>query len=199
MSRTLTHTEHEKLRETKDKAMFGLWIYLMTDLMLFASLFATYVVLRNNTASGPTEHEIFSLPFVFVETMLLLASSFVTGLAVLAFRRGVRLHGLILLGLTFLFGAGFLAMELYEFNHLIHEGHSWQASAFLSAFFALIGTHGLHILFGLLWLSVLVVLIVRRGFTPKTERGLSLFALFWHFLDIVWIFIFTIVYLMGVL
>ena len=97
MSRTLTHTEHEKLRETKDKAMFGLWIYLMTDLMLFASLFATYVVLRNNTASGPTEHEIFSLPFVFVETMLLLASSFVVGLAVLAFRRGVRLHGLILL------------------------------------------------------------------------------------------------------
>ncbi len=197
---SIAHKQHaEAAREHENRAMFGFWTYLMTDLVLFASLFATYVVLRHNTAGGPTEAEIFSLPFVFVETMLLLTSSFVCGLAILAMRGGMKKRTLILLGITFLLGASFLAMEIYEFNHLIHEGYSWEVSGFLSAFFTLVGTHGLHIFFGLLWLSVLMVLVYRRGFTAHTQRGLSLFGLFWHFLDIVWIFIFTIVYLMGVL
>lgn len=181
------------------RASFGFWTYLMTDLILFASLFATYVVLRNNSAGGPTEQDIFSLPFVFVETMLLLTSSFICGLAMLSMHAGKKRQTLTLLGITFLLGAGFLAMEIYEFNHLIHEGESWAVSGFLTAFFTLVGTHGLHIFFGLLWLSVLMVLVIKRGFTGVTKRGLGLFGMFWHFLDVVWIFIFTVVYLMGVL
>lgn len=180
-----------------DKTLFGFWVYIMTDCVLFASLFATYAVLRNNTAGGPGASELFSMPFVLVETLLLLTSSFTAGLALLAARALQKRRTLLLLGVTFLLGAAFLGMELHEFSNLAAEGHSWTASAFLSAFFTLVGTHGLHITTGLLWLGVLVVQLIRKGFTAASIKRLTLFSMFWHFLDIVWIFIFTIVYLLG--
>lgn len=183
--------------ESNKKVIFGFWVYLMTDLLMFAVLFATFAVLRGNTFGGPPERDLINLPFVLVETMILLVSSFSVGMALYAVqRKAVRLAAL-LLGVTFLLGVSFLAMELTEFSHLVSEGHSWQSSASLSSFFALVGTHGLHITAGLLWLVILIIYLLKRGLTTGMERKLTLFALFWHFLDIVWIFIFTIVYLMG--
>ncbi len=181
------------------KTTFGFWVYLMTDCILFATLFATYAVLHNNTFGGPGAGELFDLPFVLAETLILLTSSFTCGLGLLAARNLRRNQTIIWLGITFLLGTAFLYLELSEFTHLVHEGNSWQRSGFLSAFFTLVGTHGLHIATGLLWLIALAVQIFRRGFTQSTLKRITLFSLFWHFLDIVWIFIFTIVYLMGAL
>lgn len=181
------------------KPILGFWIYLMTDCVLFATLFATYAVLRNGTAGGPDAAELFSLPFVFVETVLLLLSSYTSGLAMLgAHQKNIRMV-LVWLGVTLALGTGFLAMELYEFSTLFAEGNSWQRSGFLSAFFTLVGTHGLHITVGLIWLVFLLYYISRRGLTGVSVKRLSLFSLFWHFLDIIWIFIFTMVYLFGVI
>jgi cytochrome o ubiquinol oxidase subunit 3 len=156
-------------------------------------------VLRNNTNGGAPGKELFDLNFVLVETMLLLVSSFVCGLAILAAQVAKRKLLLIGLLVTFLLGAGFLGMELTEFSHLVAEGNSWQRSGFLSAFFTLVGTHGLHITIGLLWMVVLVVRIIQKGLTPTSLKRLTLFSLFWHFLDVIWIFIFSIVYLLGAL
>ncbi len=192
---------HQKTDSHQDmsKSLLGFWIYLMTDLVLFASLFATFAVLKNNTAGGPAGKDLFSMPFVLTETLILLASSYTAGLAMIAAQKKQKNLLFAMLGLTFLLGAVFLGMELYEFNHLIHEGYSWKRSAFLSAFFTLIGTHGLHITAGLIWLMVIVYQIKKRGLTFNTTKRLALFSMFWHFLDIVWIFIFTFVYLIGVL
>lgn len=183
--------------EADTKTAFGFWVYLMTDCILFATLFATYAVLHNNTFGGPAGHELFSLPYVLTETILLLTSSFTCGLAMLAMHRQDKKQVLLWLAITFGLGLAFVGMEIKEFAHLATEGNSWQRSGFLSAFFTLVGTHGLHITAGLLWVSVLAVHLIKRGFTRGTIRRLTLFSLFWHFLDIVWIFIFTIVYLMG--
>lgn len=185
--------------QEQEKANFGFWLYLMTDCLLFASLFATFVVVRNNTAMNVSGHDIFSMSFVFIETMLLLTSSFVAGLALLAARSGRRTISLSLLVVTGLLGAAFLAMELSEFHKLIVEGHSWTHSAFLSAYFALVGTHGLHITAGLIWLGASIAYMWKYGFTPRLMQRLGMWAMFWHFLDIVWIGIFTIVYLTGVI
>ena len=197
----MTHTtsHRQDAPDTLDKTSFGFWVYLMTDCVLFASLFATYAVLHNNTFGGPGAGELFSLPFVLTETLLLLTSSFTAGLAMLALHRGNRQVILAMLGLTFLLGAAFLGMELHEFSNLAHEGNSWRRSGFLSAFFTLVGTHGAHITAGLLWVGVMAAQLMRRGITVHTARRLTLFSLFWHFLDIIWIFIFTLVYLMGAL
>ena len=170
----------------------------MTDCVLFASLFATYAVLRTSTFGGPDGRELFSLPFILIETLLLLTSSFLCGLAVLAARKRNRRRALWLLGGTMLLGAAFVGLELFEFSELIHEGHGWQTSAFLTAFFTLVGTHGLHITVGLLWATFLLLQLSKPKLTNTTVKRLFLFSLFWHFLDIIWIFIFTIVYLMGV-
>lgn len=183
----------------KNKTVFGFWVYLMTDLVLFGSLFATFAILRNNTAGGPGSAELFSLPFVLLETMLLLTSSFSAGLGQLAARRGNVRQVIVWFSLTFVLGAAFLGLEMYEFSHLIAEGHSWAQSGFLSAFFTLVGTHGAHIACGLLWMLVLIIRTAQRGITPSNLKRLSLLSLFWHMLDVVWIFIFTIVYLLGVL
>lgn len=186
-------------REDFNKTTLGFWIYLMTDCVLFASLFATFAVLRGGTAGGPSGAEIFDLDFVLYETLLLLASSLTAGFAMLALRlKDIRLV-LFMLAATFLLGAGFLGLELYEFNQLVAEGHGWQASAFLSSYFTLVGTHGLHIAIGLLWIVVLMVALWRRGITNALQKRLTMFSLFWHFLDVIWIFIFTIVYLLGAL
>lgn len=186
-----------KHHDEMSKTTFGFWVYLMTDCVLFASLFATYAVLRDGTYGGPSGADLFDLNFVLTETMLLLASSFTCGLAMLAVWKRNSGAALNWLAVTFLLGLAFLTMEIYEFNHLIHEGYSWERSAFLSAFFTLVGTHGLHITAGLIWALVLMGQIMKRGLTHGVVRRLTLFSLFWHFLDIVWIFIFTFVYLMA--
>lgn len=175
----------------------GFWIYLMTDCMLFATLFATYAVLRNGTNGGPGAHELFSLPFALIETLILLTSSALSGLMLLAMRWQRQRLSLILLASVLALGAAFLGMELYEFASLIKEGNSWQSSAFLSSFFTLVGTHGLHIAAGLLWGSTLLISIRSRGLRPELVHKAGLFTIFWHFLDVVWIFIFTFVYLAG--
>ncbi len=188
-------TQHEI--ESNDKVHFGFWVYLMTDLLMFAALFATFSVLRNNTFGGISMKDIFDGPFVLTETMLLLTSSFTSGLAMLYALGKNKKMTLIFLALTFLLGAGFLGMELNEFAKLFAEGNTPQRSAFLSSFFTLVGTHGLHITAGLLWLTVCMALVRSRGLTNNVISKLTRFSMFWHFLDIVWIFIFTIVYLMG--
>lgn len=176
---------------------FGFWIYLMTDLLMFAVLFATYAVLRNSTYGGITIQEIVNLPFVLIETLLLLTSSFTCGLATLAARSGNKTKVGVLLSITLGLGVAFLAMEFSEFSQLLAEGHSYQTSAFLSSYFTLVGTHGLHILIGSLWMLLLIIQLFRKGLTSSLLSKISLVGLFWHFLDVVWIFIFTIVYLMG--
>lgn len=181
------------------KPYIGFWIYLMTDCILFASLFATYAVLRGSTFGGPSGSDLFSLPFVLTETLILLASSFACGLGVLAARVHDKKQVLTWFGITFLLGLAFLGLEVQEFSEFIHEGNGPDRSAFLSAFFTLVGTHGLHISAGLLWMGVLMARILKRGLDGSSLKRLVLLSLFWHFLDIVWIFIFTIVYLMGVL
>lgn len=182
-----------------NKTTVGFWLYLMTDCVLFASLFATYVVLRDATAGGPAGSDIFEMPLVLAETIILLTSSFTCGLALIAMKQKKIRQMVIALSVTFVLGVTFLAIELGEFAKLIGEGHGWQQSAFLSAFFTLVGTHGLHILIGLIWLTTLMAVLARRGLSSKLTRQLTLFGLFWHFLDLVWIFIFTVVYLMGVM
>jgi cytochrome o ubiquinol oxidase subunit 3 len=179
--------------------VFGFWVYLMTDCILFATLFATYAVLHNSTYGGPGAHELFSLPFALTETLILLTSSFTCGLTMLAVESRDKNKVLMWIGITFLLGVSFIAMEFVEFKHLVQEGNSWQRSAFLSSFFTLVGTHGLHITTGLLWMVVLLVQILRRNLSPAILRRLTCFRLFWHFLDLVWVFIFTIVYLIGML
>lgn len=191
------HENAEEIAELQSKTSFGFWVYLMTDCILFATLFATYAVLHNNTYGGPDGAELFSLPFVLAETLILLMSSLTSGMALLAARRGNKAHVLVWFAITFLLGAAFLTLELIEFTNLVHEGNGWQRSSFLSAFFTLVGTHGLHISAGLLWLLVAAGQLLRRGITHHTLRRITLFTVFWHFLDVVWIFIFTIVYLMG--
>lgn len=190
LERHLTH-------EDDSKTTLGFWIYLMTDCMLFAALFATFVVLRGNTFGGPSEAELYHMPTVLTETLFLLTSSFTCGLAVLAMHHQKMRWVLSLLAMTFVLGAAFLALEIQEFMALAGEGHSWAASASLSAFFTLVGTHGLHITIGLIWLLVLAWQLGRRGFKHTTRKRLTLFSMYWHFLDLVWIFIFSIVYLFG--
>src|SRR5690606_6877032 len=145
----------EEVRTFNTKTL-GFWVYLMTDCVLFASLFVVFAVLRSATAGGPSGADLFDMEFVLVETMLLLTSSFTVGLALLGAERGYKVQSIVWLVITFLLGAGFLAMELWEFSHLIAEGHGWQQSAFLSSFFVLVGTHGLHITAGLIWMAVVI-------------------------------------------
>ncbi len=185
------------LKESDEKTVFGFWVYIMTDCVLFATLFATFAVLRNNNFGGEPGSELFSLPFVLAETLILLVSSFTCGLAILAARQNRRSHVLIWLAITFLLGIAFLSLELTEFNNLVQEGNSWRRSGFLSAFFTLVGTHGLHITAGLIWMAVMMIRVFNYGLTAANYRRLTLLSIFWHFLDVVWIFIFSIVYLMG--
>ena len=183
--------------EKQEKSELGFWLYLMTDIMLFASLFATFIVLKNSTNMGVTGHDILEPGYALIETFVLLASSVTCGLALISARFKKRGQTLGFLLATIILGVTFLALELHEFAGLVADGNSWRASAFLSGFFTLVATHGLHILIGLIWASVLYFAMVRRGMETNAVRKFSLFALFWHFLDIVWIFIFSVVYLIG--
>lgn len=180
-----------------DRVTFGFWVYLMSDCVLFAGLFATYTVLHTSTFGGPGVDSIVRLHYVATETLLLLASSFTVGLAVLAAHAGKKKQTLVALAATLLLGLGFLGMELGEFITLAGEGSGPGRSAFLSSFFTLLGTHGLHVALGAVWMLVLMAHVAYRGLAAGTTRKLMCLALFWHFLDIIWIFIFTFVYLMG--
>jgi cytochrome o ubiquinol oxidase subunit 3 len=191
---TALETDHEEKAAT-DRVMFGFWVYLMTDLLMFAILFAVYAVLHGNTMGGPSDRDLFSLPLALGETLILLTSSFTCGLGMIAARLGKKNQVLVWFGLTFVLGLMFLGLEFKEFAEFIHEGHTLTVNAFLSSFFALVGTHGLHITSGLIWLGVTLAFVWARGLNAHMVRKLALLSLFWHFLDIVWIFIFTIVYL----
>jgi cytochrome o ubiquinol oxidase subunit 3 len=190
---------HHEHHDDGSKTTLGFWIYLMSDCLIFSGLFATFAVLQHHTAGGPDGKELFDLSYVLVETMLLLISSFTFGVAMLNLYAGNKSKVIAWLLITFLFGAGFVGMEINEFMHLIHEGNGPGRSAFLSAFFTLIGTHGLHVTFGLIWILVMMHQVKTFGLDGIAKRRLSCLSLFWHFLDIVWICVFTFVYLFGAL
>ena len=192
-----SHESHHAHHDDNSKATFGFWIYIMSDCILFAMLFATYAVLHTHVYGGANDKELFSMPFVLIETFILLTSSFTYGLAMLASNKGAKSQVLFWLFITFLLGLSFVSMEVHEFSKLIAEGNSFSRSAFLSSFFTLVGTHGLHVTSGLIWRLSLMFQVAKHGIMPKTQSRLACLSLFWHFLDIVWIFVFTIVYLMG--
>ncbi len=193
------HDEDHGHHDAGETKVFGFWIYLMSDCVLFASLFATYAVLMHGTAGGPSGKDIFDLKFVLVETFCLLLSSITYGFAMLNMSKGNVGAVKGWLFVTFLFGLGFIGMELTEFHHLISEGFGPQRSGFLSAFFTLVATHGLHVTVGLIWIITMIVQISRRGLSSVNQTRLMCLSLFWHFLDVVWICVFTVVYLLGVL
>jgi cytochrome o ubiquinol oxidase subunit 3 len=193
----VAHAGAEGQHDTASIRLFGFWVYIMSDCVLFATLFVTFAVLHAGYAGGPTGRQIFELPGVLLETMFLLTSSFTYGLATLAMRRGARGELLAWLAITAVLGASFVGLELSEFRRLILEGNGPQRSAFLSAFFALVATHGLHVSCGLLWMIVLIGQIARKGLTRTMSSRVMTLSLFWHFLDIVWICLFTFVYLAG--
>jgi cytochrome o ubiquinol oxidase subunit 3 len=182
-----------------EQKAFGFWIYLMSDAIIFALLFATFVVMAQNTAGGPDGKMLFSLPRTFGETMLLLTSSMTFGFATLAMRSGERARVLGWLAVTFVLGAGFVALEISEFSGMVAQGAGPQRSGFLSAFFTLVGTHGLHVSMGLIWIVILSAQVLIKGLSAPVTSRLFRLGLFWHFLDIVWIGIFSIVYLPGML
>jgi cytochrome o ubiquinol oxidase subunit 3 len=179
--------------------MLGFWIYLMSDALIFATLFATYGVLSTSYAGGPAPRQIFELPLVALNTAMLLVSSITYGMAMIEMAAGRVRATQGWLAVTGLFGAAFVGIELYEFWHLIAEGATPQRSAFLSGFFALVGTHGLHVLVGLIWIAVTLVQVGQRGLIEENRRRLMCLGMFWHLLDVVWIGVFTFVYLLGVL
>ncbi|MCU6790670.1 cytochrome o ubiquinol oxidase subunit III [Paenibacillus sp. WQ 127069] len=193
------HQHHDGHADQESMKTFGFWLFLITDCILFGTLFATYVVLRLNTNGGPTAHELFEMPGVIAETFILLTSSFTSGLAVLAMNQGNKKALIGWLAVTVLLGASFITLEVSEFITMVHEGATISTSAFLSAFFTLVGTHGLHVSLGLVWMIGIMIQLSRRGITDVTKRKVTIISLYWHFLDIVWIFVFTVVYLMGVM
>jgi cytochrome o ubiquinol oxidase subunit 3 len=182
-----------------NSTLLGFWLYLMSDCLVFAVLFAVYAVLGRSYAAGPSGADLFELPLVALNTALLLFSSITYGFAMIAMQHGKQKHLLAWLAVTGLLGLGFLGIEIFEFSHLIHEGAGPGRSAFLSSFFTLVGTHGLHVTFGIVWLVTLMFQVRKLGLIHENKRRLVCLSMFWHFLDVVWIGVFTFVYLMGVL
>jgi cytochrome o ubiquinol oxidase subunit 3 len=178
---------------------YGFWIFLLSDIVMFSALFAAYAVLVHSTAGGPGGAQLFNQVSVAIETGCLLVSSYTCGMMSLAINSRHRLVTYLFAAITFALGAAFLALEINEFAGMVARGAAPQRSAFLSAFFALVGCHGLHVTAGLIWLTVMMALVATRGFRPTVERRLLCFSLFWHTLDIIWVGIFTVVYLMGIL
>jgi len=191
--------DHSGEHHPPNSTMLGFWLYLMSDCLIFAVLFAVYAVLGRSYAAGPSGADLFDLPLVAANTALLLFSSITYGFAMIAMQARKKGQVLAWLAITGLLGLGFLGIELYEFHHLIHEGAGPGRSAFLSSFFTLVGTHGLHVTFGCIWLVTLMFQVQKLGLTPANRRRLMCLSMFWHFLDVVWIGVFTFVYLMGVL
>src|SRR5215475_6989591 len=177
---------------------FGFWVFLLSDIVMFSALFAAYAALVRATAGGPTRDQLFNQVSVAVQTAVLLISSYTCGMMSLAVSARRRLDTYLFALITFLFGAAFLYLEVHEFANMIARGAAPQRSAFLSAFFTLVGCHGLHVTAGLVWLGAMMAQVAVRGFRASVERRLLCFALFWHALDIIWVWLFTAVYLMGI-
>ncbi|MBS7706769.1 cytochrome o ubiquinol oxidase subunit III [Chelatococcus asaccharovorans] len=196
---TIFHLAEDHHQEEGSSTLLGFWIYLMSDCLIFAVLFATYGVLGGNFAAGPGPKDLFELPLVALNTSMLLFSSITYGFAMLTMAQGRVAATQIWLAVTGLFGLAFLSIELYEFTHMFHIGATPQRSAFLSSFFTLVGTHGLHVTFGTIWLITLMVQVGRYGLIAANRRRLTCLSMFWHFLDVIWIGVFTFVYLMGML
>ncbi|PKG57753.1 cytochrome o ubiquinol oxidase subunit III [Shewanella sp. Choline-02u-19] len=199
ISRDLYVEQADDHHDTSGNTLLGFWLYLMTDCILFASVFATYAVLFMNTDGGVSGKDIFELNFVLIETAALLVSSITFGFALICAKHQKRSATLTWLMITFVLGCVFISMEVYEFHHLIEAGHGPQRSAFLSSFFALVGMHGLHVTAGLIWMAIMMFEVGKTGLTKRSVTRLSCLSLFWHFLDIVWVCVFTVVYLLGVL
>jgi cytochrome o ubiquinol oxidase subunit III len=176
---------------------YGFWIFILSDMVMFSALFAAYAVLSRNTAGGPAGHELFNLRNVFIETMCLLFSSYTCGLGALSAERRQSGRFLIFAALTFVLGSAFLSIEASEFAGMVAKGAGPSRSGFLSGFFTLVGTHGLHVTAGLIWLIYLVAQVIAKGLRAAVLRRLLCWSLFWHALDIVWVGVFTLVYLMG--
>jgi len=183
----------------KNGTLLGFWMYLMSDCLIFACLFAVHAVVGRNYAAGPSGADLFDLQLVAINTAMLLLSSITYGFAMIEMRRNRLNSVLIWLAVTGVFGLAFIGLELYEFYHLIHQGAVPQRSAFLSSFFTLVGTHGLHVTFGIIWLVTLLFQLKKHGLNRENKRRVMCLSMFWHFLDVVWIGVFTFVYLMGVL
>jgi cytochrome o ubiquinol oxidase subunit 3 len=196
---TVTVSQEGISRESRADTVvnFGFWIYLMSDVIIFSMLFATFLVLGSNYAQGPTGEDLFELPEVFAETMALLISSLTYGLSMISLRHGNQKWVFNWLAITFVFGAIFIGLELHEFLSLSAEGFGPQRSGFLTSFFTLVGTHGTHVTFGLIWIITMLAQIKVKGLTPPVASRLTRLSLFWHFLDIVWICVFSTVYLGG--
>lgn len=186
-------TEENRLK------ILGFWIFMAAEVMLFGTLFTAYLTLVDRTGNGPGGAEIFEITPVLIETFLLLTSSFTIGLAIHAMRLGKQKAMMAFFGITLLLGAGFLAVEIYDFVMYIHEGATLQTSAFTSILFTTLGTHGLHVTLGVFWGLSIMLQVKKRGLTPETANKSFIFSLYWHFLDVVWIFIFSFIYLKGMM
>jgi cytochrome o ubiquinol oxidase subunit 3 len=193
------HLPEEHVHAEGSSTMLGFWIYLMSDCLIFAILFAVYGVLGANYAAGPAPKDLFELPLVAVNTTMLLLSSITYGFAILAMQNGRAGQTQLWLAITAVFGASFVGIELHEFAGMIHDGATPSRSAFLSSFFTLVSTHGLHVTCGLIWLVTLMVQVAKHGLIEANRRRLMCLSMFWHFLDVIWIGVFTFVYLMGML
>ena len=196
MSAAASHVK--EMIEKTEVSRLGFWLFILSDVMIFGALFATYMILRGNTAGGVSGADIFEAPYVLLQTMALLISSFTAAMALLAANNNRLAQMKQYLFATLIFGLTFFGLEINEFVNLVADGHSWQSSAFLSIFFTLVGTHGFHIATGLIWLGVWLYFYKQRGLDDDMKRKLGLFVLFWHFLDLIWIWIFTVVYMFGV-
>ncbi|HEY2810591.1 MAG TPA: cytochrome o ubiquinol oxidase subunit III [Rhabdochlamydiaceae bacterium] len=197
-----THAEtHEHYpdahHDVYSKTIFGFWLYLLTDFVLFGSFFATYAVLHKGTFGGPSAHELFDLPYVMIETLIFLTCSFTSGIAGVYAHRKDKGRTIAFFAITFLLGLVFLSMEVSAFSHLISAGNDWQRSAFLSAFFTLVGTLAFHVVFALAWTIVLLIPVMREGVNSVSIRRLTCLRMFWQFLNVMWVFVFTIIYCMG--
>jgi cytochrome o ubiquinol oxidase subunit 3 len=193
------HAANHGHPDVQESRGFGFWLYILSDLILFSALFAAFVVQMRSFAGGPTGKDLFDLSYVAGETLLLLLSSAACGMAVLAMQEDQRAQVLRWLGITFLLGLGFVLMEVHEFHQLIAEGSGPDRSGFLSAYFTLVGTHGTHVTFGLIWMAVLMLQVALKGLSEPVQGRLLRLSVFWHFLDIVWIGVFSVVYLLGVM
>ncbi len=195
------HKAHESYpdthHDTYSRTIFGFWLYLMSDFILFGALFATYFVLKNSTFGGPSSRDLFHLPYTYAQTLILLLSTFTVGLAGTSAHRRHKNWTLVYFGITFILGILFLGMQIAEFSRYLNYGHSWKNSAFLSGYFTLVSTHTIHVIFGLLWMPVLLYPVCREGISYVSIRRLTCLRMFWQFLNIVWVFIFSFVYLLG--